>query len=212
MNHFETERRRKNGVTINVSVMVSPVRELGGKIVGAAVIERDITARIQTETALRFSDGRFRLALMNSPITVATLDHNLRFTWIYNSRRAFPTKQVLGKRPDELIAPADAAELMALLRHVRTRGVMERREVCGRIRGKRWVYDMTVEALRDEGGALAGSMRMAATDITPRKQMEEALRRATTSWSNGSRTGPPNWRRVKRGSARWPRRFTRGSG
>ena len=51
--HFETIRQRKNGDLIEVSLMVSPVMEGSGKIVGASNIARDITARKQGEKALR---------------------------------------------------------------------------------------------------------------------------------------------------------------
>jgi diguanylate cyclase (GGDEF)-like protein/PAS domain S-box-containing protein len=50
---FETERVRKDGNTIAVSLTVSPVRDAGGRIVSAAIIARDITARVRYEERLR---------------------------------------------------------------------------------------------------------------------------------------------------------------
>ena len=43
IDHFETERVRKDGRTIAVSLTVSPIRDRGGRIVGASKIARDIT-------------------------------------------------------------------------------------------------------------------------------------------------------------------------
>src|ERR1700709_2034177 len=43
--HYETERRRKDGATVEVSLTVSPIRGLAGSIVGASKIARDITDR-----------------------------------------------------------------------------------------------------------------------------------------------------------------------
>lgn len=44
---FETIRRRKDGVQINVSVSISPVRNAAGTIVGASKIARDISELVQ---------------------------------------------------------------------------------------------------------------------------------------------------------------------
>jgi PAS domain S-box-containing protein/excisionase family DNA binding protein len=49
IDHFETERVRKDGQRLTVSVTISPVRDLAGQIVGASAIARDITERKQAE-------------------------------------------------------------------------------------------------------------------------------------------------------------------
>jgi PAS domain S-box-containing protein len=43
LDHFETRRRRKDGSLIDISLTVSPVKETGGRIIGASKIARDIT-------------------------------------------------------------------------------------------------------------------------------------------------------------------------
>ena len=52
IDHFETERVRKDGRTIAVSLAVSPIRDRGGRIVGASKIARDITEQRATEKQL----------------------------------------------------------------------------------------------------------------------------------------------------------------
>jgi PAS domain S-box-containing protein len=47
--HFETVRRRKDGVLIDVSVTVSPVKDVQGRIIGASKIARDITRHKRIE-------------------------------------------------------------------------------------------------------------------------------------------------------------------
>lgn len=47
--HFETERRRKDGVAVEISLTVSPVYDKEGRIVGASKIARDFTERRRTE-------------------------------------------------------------------------------------------------------------------------------------------------------------------
>jgi len=58
--HFETERVRKDGSRIEVSIAVSPIRDKEGRIIGASKIARDITMRKQTERELRRSQQELR--------------------------------------------------------------------------------------------------------------------------------------------------------
>ena len=51
--HYETVRQRKNGTSVEVSLTVSPIRDTEGRVVGGAVICRDITERKRVEEALR---------------------------------------------------------------------------------------------------------------------------------------------------------------
>ena len=50
--HFETERVRKDGTRIQVSLTVSPIRDASGRIVGASKIARDVTERRRAESKL----------------------------------------------------------------------------------------------------------------------------------------------------------------
>jgi PAS domain S-box-containing protein len=45
VDHYETIRLRKGGTPIDISLTVSPVRDLSGKVIGASKIARDITER-----------------------------------------------------------------------------------------------------------------------------------------------------------------------
>jgi PAS domain S-box-containing protein len=49
--HFETVRRAKDGRLLDMSVTISPLRDAGGRIIGASKVARDITARKKTEEA-----------------------------------------------------------------------------------------------------------------------------------------------------------------
>ena len=49
IHHFETVRRRKDGSLIDISLTISPIRDLNGRIVGASKIARDISELKRTQ-------------------------------------------------------------------------------------------------------------------------------------------------------------------
>lgn len=55
VNHFETRRLRKDGVLIDVSLTISPIKDHKGKIIGLSKIARDITdQKLAEETKNEF--------------------------------------------------------------------------------------------------------------------------------------------------------------
>ena len=48
-NHYETVRQRKDESSVDISLTVSPIRDLRGKIIGASKIGRDISDRKRAE-------------------------------------------------------------------------------------------------------------------------------------------------------------------
>ena len=50
--HYETSRLRKDGTIINVSITLSPIFDLSGKLTAISVIARDITERVKAEKLL----------------------------------------------------------------------------------------------------------------------------------------------------------------
>jgi PAS domain S-box-containing protein len=51
--HYETQRRRKDGTVVEVAVTVSPIRNEEGELTGLSVIDRDITAEKQASQYAR---------------------------------------------------------------------------------------------------------------------------------------------------------------
>ena len=53
VDHYQTQRKTKDGRVLTISLTVSPIRDASGKIIGASKVARDITERSQQEQALR---------------------------------------------------------------------------------------------------------------------------------------------------------------
>lgn len=60
MDHFETERLRKGGERLHVSLTVSPIRNADGEIIGGSKIVRDVTEKRRVAEALRESEEKYR--------------------------------------------------------------------------------------------------------------------------------------------------------
>jgi PAS domain S-box-containing protein len=139
--------------------------------VGASAVE--ITERKRFEERLRQSEERLRIALGGSPIVVYQQDRDLRYTWLYNSLTA-PVEQVLGKTDAQLLPIDEAAALIAIKRRVLETGVVERAEIRATPSKKTSYFDLTVEPMRDESGAIVG-VTGSGVDISDRKEREERI-------------------------------------
>lgn len=76
--HFETQRRRRDGSLLDVSLSISPIRNRRGDIVGASKIMRDITERKRNEADLRRSNEQLIRANAELDDFVYTASHDLR--------------------------------------------------------------------------------------------------------------------------------------
>jgi len=83
--HLETQRRAKDGVTIDVSITVSPLRDRRGRLVGASKIMRDVRDQKRANEALRQSEGRFRALADSMPQLAWAAQPDGYITW-YNRR------------------------------------------------------------------------------------------------------------------------------
>ena len=73
IDNYETVRIAKDGRRLDVSLTISPVKDLSGNLVGASTIARDITERRRTESELRLSEARFRAMIEQSPLSIQVL-------------------------------------------------------------------------------------------------------------------------------------------
>ena len=75
--HYKTDRLRKDGCIVQISLTVSPVHDEKGRIVGASQIAQDITGRRNTEAQFQAKRDQFEIlahALDQVPAMVRKLD------------------------------------------------------------------------------------------------------------------------------------------
>lgn len=106
IDHFDTVRLTKDGREVQLSITVSPIRDLSGRIVGASKVARDITQRKQDEAFQQLLVQELNHRVKNSlAIVQAIASQSLRrspspehFTESFNGR-----VQALAKAHDLLI-------------------------------------------------------------------------------------------------------------
>src|SRR3954454_19797739 len=182
---FETEgwRVRKDGSRFWASVVIDPIRDDTGDLIGFAKITRDITDRKTTQEAVRQSEERFRL-LVQSVIDYAIfmLDPTGHITnWNSGAQRlkGYSTTEIVGQHFSRFYTDADRAAgiPMQALRMAERDGTFETEGWRVRKDGSRFWASVVIDPIRDETGTLIGFAKV-TRDITERKAAEEALRRA----------------------------------
>jgi PAS domain S-box-containing protein len=143
---------------------------------GLSVFFRDVTERHQREEQLRLRAQQVELALRSSGVVLFAQDRDLRYLWIRNPSLGRAADQIVGRTDRDVFEhPDDAAALEAMKRRVLDTGQPLRRELPIRSGGRTLTYDVTVEPLRGEDGAITG-VACAALDVTERLAREHELR------------------------------------
>jgi PAS domain S-box-containing protein len=75
---FDTERRRKDGQLVDVSVTISPVRDRQGRVVAVAKVARDITDRTRAEASLARAKDAADAANLELEAFSYSVAHDLR--------------------------------------------------------------------------------------------------------------------------------------
>ena len=176
--HYESWRVSKDGRRIDVSITVSPIRDAGGRIVGAFKVERDITARKRAEVALREKEESLRVVVNAAPVMIwiSGVDKLCTFFnqgWLEFTGRSLESE--LGNGWAEGVHPEDLRECLETY----TRAFDRRESFSMEYRLRRhdgeyrWILDQGVPTFKADG-SFAGYIG-SGMDVTGRKLAEEAL-------------------------------------
>jgi PAS domain S-box-containing protein len=160
-----------------VSGTISPIRDRDGKVVGAAAIARDFTARKQAEEALRDRLAEIEAIYRNTRVGLALLDRDLRlvrFNAAFAEWTGVLAPDHIGRQLWEVV-PDLRASAEPLMRHVLQTGELVRTEFStgtptlpGIIRH----WDKTYYPLKHHDGSIL-AIGVVIEEITERKQAEE---------------------------------------
>lgn len=78
MDHYETVRVRKDGVQIDVSLTISPIKDSDGTVIGASKIARDITEQKRVQAQIAKANEQLSRANRMKAEFISTLSHELR--------------------------------------------------------------------------------------------------------------------------------------
>ena len=180
---YESKRTHLDGITRDVVVHRSPIRDSTNKIIAVGSIVLDVTERKRAEEALAESEQRLSFALEGA--AEALWDWDVGTDKVYFSNHLY---EMLGYRPDDLeprmaswqanIHPDDKVNAMAMLNdHIDGRSVEYVKEYRIKTKAGNWIW------ISDRGRVVAyGPDGQASrivgtyTDITDRKRSEQALR------------------------------------
>ncbi len=120
---MEAARLTKNGRTITISLTISPILDSSGRVVGAARIARDISARKRAEDARRRQAAQFETLIKEAPLGIYVIDADFRLQQV--NPTALPVfgniPGLIGRDLDEvmhiLLPKAFADEVVRLFRH-----------------------------------------------------------------------------------------------
>jgi PAS domain S-box-containing protein len=185
---FEDEgwRVRKDGTRFWASVVVDPIRDNSGELVGFAKITRDISERKVAEEELRKSEQQFRLLVHGvTDYAIYLLSPAGEITsWNAGAARikGYQQHEIVGQHFSRFYTEEDRARgVPALTLAMAARD--GRAELEGwRVRkdGSRFWANVVVDAIRDEFGTLLGFAKV-TRDITERKEAAAALERANAA-------------------------------
>jgi PAS domain S-box-containing protein len=175
IDHYETERMRKNGERLHISLTVSPIADASGRVIGASAIARDITERKLAEAALRASEQRFFKTFHASPIpmSISTLTDG-RFIDVNESllkTNGYRREEFVGRTSHDLDVWVDKDARAEMIRRLRESGTVSNLETHFRMKdGEIRTFLASVEIIELEGEPC---ILMASNDITDRKLAEK---------------------------------------
>jgi PAS domain S-box-containing protein len=185
---FETEgwRVRKDGTRFWASVLVDPIYDEQGQVIGFAKVTRDVTDRKRAEEALRESEQRFGLLVNGiSDYAIYMLSPSGEVTnWNSGAQRikGYSADEVVGSHFSRFYTAEDQAAAMPA-RSLSTAAEEGRFETEGwRVRkdGSRFWAHVVVDAIRDERGELVGFAKI-TRDVTEKRESADSLARANAA-------------------------------
>ena len=182
---FEAEgwRVRKDGTRFWTSVVIDPVHDTDGTLIGYAKVTRDITEKRSAERALRESERRFRLLVEGiKDCAIYMLDpegHVSNWNPGAAAIKGYTADEIIGHHFSRFYTEEDrqAGEPARALRTALTEGKYEVEAWRVRKDGTRFRAGVLIDPIRDENGDLLGFAKV-TRDLTERWRAQQEVERA----------------------------------
>ncbi|HMK83743.1 MAG TPA: PAS domain S-box protein, partial [Candidatus Bathyarchaeia archaeon] len=212
--HYETQRQRKDGTVIDVSLSVSPVKDSTGRIMGAATIARDISQQkrmqenvlserkrlrqlVDQKTGeLAESVARLTLITDSLPALISYVDPELRYKFVNKSYEEWfgrAPAEIVGRHVKDVLGEMIYQRALAHL-NLALSGERQSYDYAlpHRSLGTRYVRAMYIPDIGPNGKARG--VFVLAVDVTDRKLAENASRESERRYRELFQASPvPLW-------------------
>jgi PAS domain S-box-containing protein len=179
---FESEgwRLRKDGSRFWAHVVIDPIRDENGVVIGFAKLMRDITERRAAEQRLRASEEQFRLLVQGvTDYALYMLNPEGRISsWNAGAERIkqYTADEIIGRHFSTFYTAADRdkGEPQQALKTARREGRFEKESWRVRKDGTQFWAHVVIDPIYDDDGAIIGFAKI-TRDITERRQAQITL-------------------------------------
>jgi len=190
VDHFETKRLTKDNQLLDISLTISPIRDVHGKVIGVSKVARNITAQKVAAARIKENEERFRMAV--SATQLGTWEYSPvtnHLSWSEECRNIYHLPADLDPNFDlfaRLIHPEDAEYALRAIADVQKPGAKGDYDIRFRIlryddNSVRWIRSQgkVYFDIRQQPEKFIGTV----LDIT-----DEVLAKAELEWKVGERT------------------------
>ena len=193
---FETEgwRVRKDGSRFWANVVIDPIRDPSGALMGFAKVTRDLTKRREAELELRQSEERFRLLVQSvTDYAIYMLSPEGRVSsWNPGAERfkGYSADDIIGEHFSRFYTEEDRAAGIpgVALETARREGRFEAEGWRVRKDGSRFLASVIIDPIHNDDGELIGFAKV-TRDLTEKRAIEEQLRQSQKMEAVGQLTG-----------------------
>ena len=179
---FENEgwRVRKDGTKFWAYVIIDPIRDSIGRLVGFAKVTRDLTERMQAEVTLRASQEQFRLLVQGvTDYAIYLLSPEGKVSsWNAGAQRikGYAPEEIIGKHFSRFYSEADQKEGLPkkALEIAAREGRFEKEGWRVRKDGTKFWANVVIDTIHNPDGSLFGFAKI-TRDITERMNAQQAL-------------------------------------